>query len=168
MLLSEFSKTSIKALHTDDIISRPGSAQASCSASDTQLSPDGDTTREMSWRTQRLPCLMLQPAPVEVLLHRPALFRLPGRKATVTLSPLVRYIAAAVRSDPLEEPAGTGATGTGRPVVRLRTQPRTAGAARRSYMPSVTPERPVKRAGEGPGPSTPSSLPPCSRHISAT
>lgn len=48
-LLSEFSKTSKKPLQTADSISRPGSELVNCSTSDTQLSPGGDTTREMSW-----------------------------------------------------------------------------------------------------------------------
>lgn len=113
-------------------------------------------------RDRHVHCFSLLPlssSSVATSLH--AHVCLPGHKATATLSPLVRYIAAAVRSDPLEEPAETGARGTDRPVVRLRTRTRTAGAAPRSYTLSVTPERPIKKAAGGPGPSTWSSPPPC-------
>ncbi len=86
----------------------------------------------------------------------------PGHTVTVILSPLVRCIAAAVRSGHLEEPKETAARGTDRPVVHLQTQSLTAGAALHSCMLSVTPEHPSERADAEPDPSTQLSPPPCS------
>lgn len=93
-----------------------------------------------------------------------ALYCLPGHTVTVILSPLVRCIAVAVGSDHLEELTETAAWGTVQPAVHLQTPPRTADAALRSYMLSVTPEHPSTKAAAGPGPSTRFFLPPCSHN----
>lgn len=89
-----------------------------------------------------------------------ALF-LPGHTVTVILSPLVRCIAAAVRSGQWKEPVATAAKGTDRPVVRLQTPTQREDVTQRSYKLSVTPGHQSGKAVVGPGPSRQFSPPPC-------
>lgn len=63
-LLSLLPKTSNRDVQTDDIISRPGSALASSSTSDKQLSPGGDTTRDMSYHPKRKTFLRVLHSPL--------------------------------------------------------------------------------------------------------